>query len=112
MNNYNYLFASAQTLAKTFQYLPLEDVGYPFIVINDSYNGYIPTTTHNIGVDKYQVDVWCDKKGRTKCEELIQKLLDLVGDKVDFKTTSYTINIDTSTKQVLWRGILKITMRG
>lgn len=112
MDNYNYLFLKASELAKTFQFLPSNEVDYPFIVIKDSYEGYTPTTTANLKTNKFQVDIWCSEKNRTQCKNLIDSLLKAVDDRVDYSSTSYSINVDVSTKQVLWRGILKVTMLG
>lgn len=116
MNKYNYLFSKCLDIAPTFQFLPKEDIGYPFIIVNDSYEGYIPTKMglikpRNIKVEKFQVDVWCSEKNRTQCVEIIENIIKSLENNIDYSTTSYEISMDTSTEEILWRGVLKITLR-
>lgn len=116
MDNYNLLFSKCLELAPTYQFLPKEDVDYPFIVVNTSYEGYIPTKSGiikpiNLKVEKFQVDVWCTERNRTRCSQIIEQLLYSLGKKVDYTTTSYEIGMDTSTEEILWRGVLKVSLR-
>lgn len=116
MDNYNLLFSKCLELAPTYQFLPNEEVGYPFIVVSSNYEGYIPTKSGmvrppQIKAEKFQVDVWCGERNRTQCSQIIEQLLNSLGREVDYSTTSYEIGMDTSTEEVLWRGILKVGLR-
>lgn len=119
MNNpYNEIFDTVIELSKqqgyaTFDYLPDDEQGYPFVFIGSQQNIDQLTKDRTLGQTHLQIDAYGTKDQRHQVTTILDKVLQAVYE--DGHTEHYQYNVtnsqsrllsDVSTDIPLWHGVL------
>lgn len=102
---YDLTFEAMQKICeKTYQYLPMIDVGYPFAVINDSETRGDVSKDMLFQIIEITVDIWGNDSQRKLIDDYSNQLLESMVDRGLIKKESgYRINVDHSTDEILYR---------
>ena len=116
MDNYNYLYKTVQKYVSTYQFLPKDNVPYPFAVINNTNYDFTEVKTtgyfNTLKRENYQVDFYYSSKKMSELKKTINNILEILQPKINMNKTNVDIILDDSTDELLWHGILEVEFYG
>lgn len=104
---------------KTYDFLPPEGTGYPFVVVGNTEILPFSTKSYAIGRIAARVDVWASYKSRKQASDMMNKIVykastikhlqDNIKCSLRINDTNIRLLQDNSTNDNLWHGIIELT---
>lgn len=123
MNPYEEIFQTIIDLSKkqgyaTFDYLPDDEQGYPFVFVGEQDNTDIYTKGRTLGKTDISIHVYAEFNHRSDVTAIMENLWQVIASYQKTPHFSYQV-IDSSSRMLgdqstnidLWHGVLKLTIQ-
>lgn len=114
-----YLLADGEGF-DVYDYLPLDDVPYPFVVIGEIQVLPRQVKHKTLGRLVVMVDIWAHRDNRSEISEISERLMEIFSSWIILESRRVKLHISASNKRVLsdtttdlplWHGILELEFR-
>lgn len=114
-----YLLADGEGF-DVYDYLPLDDVPYPFVVIGEIQVLPRQVKHKTLGRLVAMVDIWAHRDNRREIAEISERLMEIFSSWIILESRRVKLHISASNKRVLsdtttdlplWHGILELEFR-
>lgn len=114
-----YLLADGEGF-DVYDYLPLDDVPYPFVVIGEIQVLPRQVKHKTLGRLVAMVDIWAHRDNRSEIAEISERLMEIFSSWIILESRRVKLHISASNKRVLsdtttdlplWHGILELEFR-